>query len=952
MLLFILVAVLGQTVDYNGNHSTDYAYSYPQNTSVLGKNYTEDYNGGYTQDYSYGPENYTTGYSKSYGPENYTTGYSQNVPTAAGVYCNAGFFLEGTSCKPCPAGFTSFEEMNVCVACAAGKTTTTAGSPYCYNCPSGKSSFPGVATCFDCPAGKSADGGSPMCTVCSAGKFSVAGAFMCEPCWAGSYSEAGATTCQDCPQGTTSMQGSPSLSMCSTMTATAKLPPSDEYVLVDDEAKGPLENAMELHNEAVNAQSRAEEAQRIAEAEEAEAKEAYEQKMEAEKELHFAEEKYEEVHNEKLVAEEAKYNAVIRYEDEAKEAENADAEAMAAKEESERAALRAFEASHAVKMQSEGEANQAVVNAKLEQEEHFHAELEYKEKLFEAEQESIEAEQANQEAQKAAIFAEQQNQQAEIARAEVMVASSHRDIQKAEAMQAQHEADMALREHEVAEAHHENVIASKERNEDVWDNMLEDDCVDDPMGLVVNDPSKNCDDVGSETHWSCGHFDEDFNGHPTFIWEICPRSCNMCGTDRDQYYEEHHHKEDEHDHLPECLSDCPFEGLDFEDPVTACPWWHAEGPEHNTDSCFNDCSPGVMFYVEHHVQKVCHGGPDDNPLECAMDCPIENLDPHSAESFCPWFSGEKDNDCFHDCSDKFLNMAQAHAEHTCYEYEIEGDKYINYISEPIVGADGEYSQSSIICEGGYYRSSMTEGKCTVCPAGMFSYPGAYECLACPSDLTSFPGAASPEDCFVRASLKTEESYDMPSHDFEDKNQYEDNYQSEDKNHTEQTYPSPSNYDEYENEESAHTSYNKEWETKATVEPINYDNTPYTTAEYYNEDMPRTSVDPMELTYNNEQEDMPRAAVDPTTLTYNNEVYTTEPEYYPTETSYPARAGVETYDTTGQATDYYTTQPEFVNEEYVNEQPQFGELSAPEGSEYSPSTYEENEAELLSGAGNH
>jgi len=969
MLLLILLAVLGQTVDYSGNYNGNYTtdYSYPQHSSVLGKNYTEAYNGGYTHNYSYAPENYTKDYY--YAPENYTKNYSymHNVPTGM-RYCQAGFFLEGSSCKPCPVGFTSYEHMNVCTACAAGKTTESTGSPYCYNCPDGKTSFAGKPGCYDCPAGTVSHSGSPACTACEAGKFSVAGAYMCEPCWAGSYSEAGAPTCQDCPQGTTSMQGSPSLSMCMTMMATSKIAPinDDDLELVDDLAKGPIANAMELHNEAQNAQERAEEAQRNAEQEEAEAKDAYEQKMVAEEKLHFAEEQYEEAHSEKRVAEEAKFNAVVRYEDEAKEAENAEKEAEEAKQQSERAALRAFEASHAVKMQSEGEANEAVVNAKREQEEQFQAELEYQDKLFEAEKETNEAEKAEEQAQQAAAFAEQQIQEAHIARAEVQVAESHRDIQKAEAKHAQNKADMALREHKLAEAHHENVIASKQRNEEVWDDMLENDCVDDPMGLVVNDPSKNCDDVGSETHWSCDHFDEDFNGHKLFIWEICPVSCNMCGANRDHYYEEHHHKEDEEDRLPECLDDCPFDGLDIEDPVTACPWWQAEGPEYKTDSCFNDCSPGVMLFVEHHVERVCHGGPDDNPLECAMDCPIENLDPHSAESFCPWFSEEKDNDCFHDCSDKFLNMAQAHAEHTCYEYEIEGDKYINYISEPIAGSDGQYSESSIICEGGYYRSSMTEAKCTVCPAGMFSYPGAYECSACPSDLTSFPGAKSSKDCFVRASLKTDESYDKAS------------YESEDK------------------------SEDKEWETAVTVEPINY-NTQYPSTDYYNEDISRAAVDPSRLTYNNE--DMP--SVYPT---YSNKAYETEPEYYTSEPSNTAFATVEKYDyshepeyntyqpsatgqyekydyssepeyntyepsapaqydhytsasdyyytatssfedyPTGQPTDYSPSISEFVDKEHVAGQSQYGVLTAPPGTDYSPYTNTEGESELLSGSG--
>jgi len=429
------------------------------------------------------------------------------------------------------------------------------------------------------------------------------------------------------------------------------------------------------------------EAQRNAEQKEAEEKDAYEQKMAAEKTLQLVEERYNEVHSEKMLAEEAYKNAVIRYEEVAQEAENAREVFVNAKKEVDRAELEVFETDHEVEMQ---EAKEAIIKSKLEREEHWRAELEYKEKKFNAKKESLEAQQAEEDAQEAAVFAEKQNQEAQSARDKVQVAGNHRDIQKAEAMEAHNEAGIALGWQEVAEAYHENVIASKETSEELWDEVLE----------------------------------------------------------NDQYYRETHDKEDPFSSiLPQCLTDCLMEGVDMNDPVYLCPWWQLEVPQNITESCMNDCSPAHMLYIEHHVQELCYGGSNKNPMECTMDCPIERVNAHSAESFCPWFSKEKVNECFHDCSNKILDLLQAHAEHTCHDYEMEADKYINYISEPFVGADGE---SFIICEGGYYLSS--EGICTVCPAGEFSITGDNECLACSIGLTSIPGAAShPEDCFVRPS---------------------------------------------------------------------------------------------------------------------------------------------------------------------------------------------------------
>lgn len=217
--------------------------------------------------------------------------------------------------------------------------------------------------------------------------------------------------------------------------------------------------------------------------------------------------------------------------------------------------------------------------------------------------------------------------------------------------------------------------------------------------------------------------------------------------DHHHHHEEHEHEEDHKHDMPECLKDCPFENVNFTNPESVCPWWHAEGPEHNADSCFLDCSPGVMHHIVHHIEQVCTGKPEENPFDCVEDCPVEGLDPHSAESFCPWFSATKNSACFYDCSDEFLNMAQAHAEHTCANYTVEGAaKFTTYINEPLVD-ELVAAEEPMRCAGGFYQIAGYE--CQVCPAAMYSYEGDYECSACAEGLTSFPGAMSPEECFKR-----------------------------------------------------------------------------------------------------------------------------------------------------------------------------------------------------------
>merc|ERR1719203_1361544 len=168
---------------------------------------------------------------------------------------------------------------------------------------------------------------------------------------------------------------------------------------------------------------------------------------------------------------------------------------------------------------------------------------------------------------------------------------------------------------------------------------------------------------------------------------------------------------------------------------------HGFTPNHqntHTKSCFNDCSPGIMYHMKHMVEQLCNvteeteeTEEEQNPFECAMDCPIEGLDPHSAESFCPWFSQTKNSSCFYDCSDDFLNMAQAHAEHTCAEFEVEGAaKFTSYINEPLVD-ELVAAEEHKSCGAGFYQIAD------------------YECSACADGMTSFPGAMSPEECFKR-----------------------------------------------------------------------------------------------------------------------------------------------------------------------------------------------------------
>jgi len=208
----------------------------------------------------------------------------------AALACPPGTFFEGSSCEICPAG---------------------------------KFGYDGI-TCLNCAAGFSSHAGATACDGCAAGKYSVDGS-VCVVCAAGRFSDFGSPICKDCPVGTTSAAGAQSLSLCMSSTSIALASPQPErYEITEDAERAPLENALELHNDAQEAQERAQIAQQDAEMEMAEAKEAHHNKMEAEAELFEVKEKYTEVFHEKMDAEENQRNANVRYEEEQFEAEMAE----------------------------------------------------------------------------------------------------------------------------------------------------------------------------------------------------------------------------------------------------------------------------------------------------------------------------------------------------------------------------------------------------------------------------------------------------------------------------------------------------------------------------------------------------------------------------------------------------------------------------------------------------
>jgi hypothetical protein len=201
----------------------------------------------------------------------------------------------------------------------------------------------------------------------------------------------------------------------------------------------------------------------------------------------------------------------------------------------------------------------------------------------------------------------------------------------------------------------------------------------------------------------------------------------------EHYDDEHMYEEiteSKADDMFKCLNDCEFFRAD-----NPCELWNVDDK-----SCMKDCLPGVTDVVTEKLNGLCAKEPVNvNPFACVMDCPIEHLDLHSAESFCPWFVQERDNKCFHDCTDDFLNMAQSYADNVCEKWNT---KFINF--KPQGNCPAGFNKNEDICE--------------VCPAATYSSEET-DCIQCPYELTSFPGATSIEKCFKREELLTHESHD-------------------------------------------------------------------------------------------------------------------------------------------------------------------------------------------------
>ncbi|XP_061188672.1 proprotein convertase subtilisin/kexin type 5-like [Saccostrea echinata] len=154
--------------------------------------------------------------------------------------CWYGRYLEGSSCKKCPAGkylphigkmgsdscincpagnYTQNEGQSWCKPCLAGHYQSNTGQTSCSQCQVGRyNPKDGASTCIPCPHGKYADSaGALSCEFCPTGKFSDnVGSSVCKECPAGTFSNTeGATMCQQCPPGKfSSTSGSSSCIPC------------------------------------------------------------------------------------------------------------------------------------------------------------------------------------------------------------------------------------------------------------------------------------------------------------------------------------------------------------------------------------------------------------------------------------------------------------------------------------------------------------------------------------------------------------------------------------------------------------------------------------------------------------------------------------------------------------------------------------------------------------------
>ena len=110
--------------------------------------------------------------------------------------------LDGISCRPCPAGFTSSANQDDCVPCPEAMYST---SGICLTCPLGYKPNEGQTSCDPCELGTYSgvdETGERItnCVPCSRGKAPNAAATACETCQAGRVSPIGAA-CVQCEEG-------------------------------------------------------------------------------------------------------------------------------------------------------------------------------------------------------------------------------------------------------------------------------------------------------------------------------------------------------------------------------------------------------------------------------------------------------------------------------------------------------------------------------------------------------------------------------------------------------------------------------------------------------------------------------------------------------------------------------------------------------------------------------
>jgi hypothetical protein len=184
---------------------------------------------------------------------------SSNACVTPASSCNAGSYLDqstcvlcppgsyqslssftGSSCTSCPVGITTTGSstgsisISACTICAPGYAGTVTGSGTsnaagCTICPLGKYATAGLSSCINCQGGKYGATTGLQTSACSgdcaAGKFSTSGSSSCSDCPAGSfgsnagssgcsgicadgkYSLAGSSVCTDCPAGTWGVRG-------------------------------------------------------------------------------------------------------------------------------------------------------------------------------------------------------------------------------------------------------------------------------------------------------------------------------------------------------------------------------------------------------------------------------------------------------------------------------------------------------------------------------------------------------------------------------------------------------------------------------------------------------------------------------------------------------------------------------------------------------------------------